>query len=348
MPEDALKDLQNAYRNGDLNLYLGAGVSAPSGLPNWKQLVVSMYFRYMNIEHWHSIRPYPNYLYAIGEWYLNKTGESLDIIIRKLKSGLHEGEFGRILYECLYNQLDGANIRNPFESASENETLTEITALAGQPDRTLNSIITYNFDDLLEQSFSSKNISYTSIYETKTFPEIGSVPIYHPHGFLPFGNNSPDPQTIGNIILSEDDYNSIANSNNHWANLIQTSRLTQGTGLMIGLSFSDRNLRRLIDLIANIPLHTNNYIFLKKNSMPKFTKKDSKEIKRKADAILNKMRLAAVKGDSIVYENCQTILTEVFRMDEITTYRVFDQMRIKPIWYTDYKEISAFVRRIRE
>lgn len=348
MSDDALKDLQTAYQNGDLNLYLGAGVSAPSGLPNWKQLVVSMYFRYMNIEHWHSIRPFPNYLYAIGQWYLDKTGESLDIIIRKLKSGLHEEEFLKFLYESLYNQLDGASIKNPFENASTNQLLTEITALASQPNRTLNSIITYNFDDLLEQSFQSKNISYTSIFENRTFPQQGSIPIYHPHGFMPFDNNLPTLQSTGNLILSEDDYNSIANNSHHWANLIQTSRLTQGTGLMIGLSFSDRNLRRLIDLIANIPLHTNNYIFLKRNSMPEFTEKDSKDIKQKADAILDKMKHAAIKVDEEVYKNSQMILNELFRMDEIITHRVFDEMRIKPIWFSEYSEISDFVKRIRE
>ena len=112
-----LNDLRDAYQQGKLNLYLGAGVSADSGLPNWKQLVVSMYFRYMNIEQWYSIKPFPNYLYAIGEWYLNKTGESLDVIIRKLKSNLDEQEFLKILYNCLYNQLDETHFQNPFNNS---------------------------------------------------------------------------------------------------------------------------------------------------------------------------------------------------------------------------------------
>lgn len=346
MSEEALNDLRSAYKNGSLNLYLGAGVSAASGLPNWKQLVVSMYFRFMNIEHWHSIKPFPNYLYAMGEWYLNKTGESLDIIIRKLKTHLSDEEFLQILYECLYNQLDEASVRNPFQDAPVNALLSEITALATHPDRKLNSVITYNFDDLLEQSLKNRNSDYTTVFDAQTLPKNGSLAIYHPHGFMPFENQAPTLQSTGNIILSEDDYNSIANNSHHWANLIQTSRLTQGTGLMIGLSFSDRNLRRLIDLIANIPLHTNNYIFLKKNTMPEFTEADSQEIKKKADAILDKMRKAAVKVDYVVYENCQMILTELFRMDEIITHRVFEEMHIKPIWFTEYPEISEFVRKI--
>ncbi len=343
-----LQDLRNAYQNGDLNLYLGAGVSAASGLPNWRQLVVSMYFRYMNIEQWQSIRPYPNYLYAMGDWYLSKTGESLDIIIRKLKSNLDEDEFLKMLYNCLYNQLDEINFINPIDNGvGENKLLSEITEMIAKPER-INSVITYNFDDLLEESLNRKNINYTAVYNTHTFPHNGSVPVYHPHGFMPFGNNQPSRQSTGDIILSEDDYNSIASSSNHWANMIQISKLTQGTGLMIGLSFSDRNMRRLIDLIANIPVHTNNYIFLKRNSMPEFTLKDSDEIKEKADSIADKMQQAGIKMETVVYDNCQSILEGIFRNDEWITHRVFDQMRIKPIWYDKYDEVHNFIKAIRE
>jgi hypothetical protein len=343
-----LNDLRGAYQQGKLNLYLGAGVSAGSGLPNWKQLVVSMYFRYMKIEQWQSIKPYPNYLYAIGEWYLNKTGESLDVIIRKLKSNLDEREFLKILYNCLYNQLDETRFQNPFNSFHSNRLLVEITELIAKKGRKINSVITYNFDDLLEQSLKAKRINYAPVFNVNTLPKNDSLPVYHPHGFMPFANKDPDENSTGKIILSEDDYNSVANSNNYWANLIQTCHLTQGTGLMIGLSFSDRNLRRLIDLIANIPLHTNNYIFLKKNSMPQFTRQDSEEIKKKADSIVHKMMRAGIKMDNKAYTNSQSILSELFKMDEEITCRVFDQMRIKPIWYSEYGEVDAFVRAIKQ
>lgn len=343
-----LADLRDAYKQGKLNLYLGAGVSAASGLPNWKQLVVSMYFRYMKIEQWNSIRPFPNYLYAIGEWYLNKTGESLDIIIRKLKSNLTPEEFLRILYSCLYNQLDEVHVENPFNNSYySNDLLVQITELIAKPGRKINSVITYNFDDLLEQSLKARNVNYTPVFTGNTRPANGSLPVYHPHGFMPFANKQPNEHSTGKIILSEDDYNSVANSNNYWANQTQTSYLTQGTGLMIGLSFSDRNLRRLIDLIANLPIHTNNYIFLKRNSMPEFTLDDSREIKRKADSIADKMMKANIKIDSSAYTNSQNILAELFKMDEFITHRVFDEMRIKPIWFSEYKEVADFVKAIK-
>jgi hypothetical protein len=342
-----LQDLRNAYRQGNLNLYLGAGVSADSGLPTWKQLVVSMYFRYMKIERWQSIKPFPNYLYAIGEWYLNKTGESLDIIIRKLKSGLDEQLFLKILYDCLYDQLNEGRYQNPFSTFHQNDLLVQITELVAHPGRKINSVVTYNFDDLLEQSLEMKGKNHIPVFNASMVPVNGALPVYHPHGFMPFNHTEPKKNT-GKIILSEDDYNSIANSSNYWANMVQTSLLTQGTGLMIGLSFSDRNLRRLIDLIANIPLHTNNYIFLKRNSMPDFTAEDSAQIKAKADSIARKMIRAGIKMDRLVYDNSMDILSELFQKDEFITHIVFENMKIKPIWFSEYEEVAGFVRSIRE
>jgi hypothetical protein len=174
-------------------------------------------------------------------------------------------------------------------------------------------------------------------------PAFGKTPIYHPHGFLPFGKRVSTENSTGKIILSEDDYNSVANSGNYWANLIQTSNLTQGTGLMIGLSFNDRNLRRLIDLIANLPLHTNNYIFLKRNSQPEISEADALSIKERADSIFDKMRKAGIKMNHAAYNNSQQILKELFNKDEEITRLVFDKMRIKPIWFSEYEEVERFV-----
>lgn len=36
--------LKEAFKKGNLTLYLGAGVSKPSGLPSWEELVQALYF----------------------------------------------------------------------------------------------------------------------------------------------------------------------------------------------------------------------------------------------------------------------------------------------------------------
>ena len=44
LPDDARSDLQQAFRDRSLTLYLGAGVSVASALPTWEKLVLSVYF----------------------------------------------------------------------------------------------------------------------------------------------------------------------------------------------------------------------------------------------------------------------------------------------------------------
>ena len=39
IPDHALDDLRQAYRDGELVLFVGAGVSAAAGLPSWAKLV---------------------------------------------------------------------------------------------------------------------------------------------------------------------------------------------------------------------------------------------------------------------------------------------------------------------
>jgi hypothetical protein len=83
-----LKKLQSAFQRGNLSLYLGAGVSKPSGLPSWDELVQALYFTTLKDESFiHDIRPYPNYLFALAEWVLEQKNEPLDIVIARSGSG---------------------------------------------------------------------------------------------------------------------------------------------------------------------------------------------------------------------------------------------------------------------
>ena len=82
--QDNLKRLQSAYKQGDLTLYLGAGVSILNGLPPWDRLVLSMYYSAISSEAM-GIRPFSNYLFAIAEWHLGRNHEPLDITARRLR-----------------------------------------------------------------------------------------------------------------------------------------------------------------------------------------------------------------------------------------------------------------------
>jgi len=42
--EESIKDLRRAFKNNNLGIYLGAGVSIENNLPTWEKLVLAMYF----------------------------------------------------------------------------------------------------------------------------------------------------------------------------------------------------------------------------------------------------------------------------------------------------------------
>ena len=99
----SLSTLRSAFQQGNLTLYLGAGVSIGSGLPGWNQLVLAMYFAAVHGDWRARWRPYPNYLYAIAEWQLTQNHEPLEITARKIRQFYSSDEaFLGDLKETLY------------------------------------------------------------------------------------------------------------------------------------------------------------------------------------------------------------------------------------------------------
>ena len=111
--------------------------------------------------------------------------------------------------------------------------------------RPLDSIITFNFDALIEESLSSNNISNKSIFSEEINHELNQLPIYHVHGYLP-RTGKVASQT--EIVFSEDAYHSQFIDPFSWSNLIQLNKLTQNTCLFVGISLTDPNMRRLLDV----------------------------------------------------------------------------------------------------
>ncbi len=80
-----IEEIRQAYRRGNLTLYVGAGVSKGNGLPTWPELVLAMYFTAMEGDWKYQWRPYSNYLYAIAEWQLQQRIEPPEITAQKIR-----------------------------------------------------------------------------------------------------------------------------------------------------------------------------------------------------------------------------------------------------------------------
>jgi SIR2-like domain len=112
----------------------------------------------------------------------------------------------------------------------------------------LETLITYNIDDIFERTVDGLSSSgpMRSVFSAQLYVEpVPGMKVIHPHGFLPF--EATDLSQYTQVVLSETAYHTHYLHQYHWANMAQLQEFTHKVCLFIGLSFSDPNMRRLLD-----------------------------------------------------------------------------------------------------
>lgn len=221
--------LANAYASfamGRNTLVLGAGVSKSLGLPLWDELLQGLL---------DSLKDRRVLSINDKSACLDDSSGSSLIKARYLKSFYTDAKLSMVsdIRKVLYKEI-GNNRRLINAIVSLIET------------KKVETVITYNFDDLLEDALQKKGISNTPVDRTNR-PIPGSIPILHTHGFIP---RETDKSYDSNVVLSEDEYHSLYMDSFHWANVEQLHALTQTTCFFIGLSLKDPSLRRLLDIAS--------------------------------------------------------------------------------------------------
>lgn len=232
--DNAIKQLSLALSAGNLTLVCGAGVSIGAGVPSWNDLLMNLLESMMDaISQNHSI----SLKGAEAQKFHDKYGPSSLVVGKYLKSHLGS-DFLPKLRDALYST-------NP----SSCEMIDAIVDLSrpqrdGKP---LDSIITFNFDGLIEENLAASHIKFKAISQEGERTKPSELPIYHVHGYLPRkGRIKKDDE----IVFSEDAYHGQFIDPFSWSNLIQLNKLSQNVCLFVGLSLSDPNMRRLLD-VAN-------------------------------------------------------------------------------------------------
>jgi len=253
--DKAVATLSKELHAGRLTLVCGAGVSIGAGIPSWSKLLLRLLESMMaKISQDHSI--------SLGSSDANefqKRYEPSALIIGKyLKTNLGN-DFLPQLREALYAE-------NPV-SCDIIDAIVEL-ARPQRDGKPLDSIITFNFDSLIEENLERNNIPYKAIWMEATRNSPNELPIYHVHGYLPRKGRI---KKGAEIVFSEDAYHSQFIDPFSWSNLIQLNKLSQNTCLFVGLSLRDPNLRRLLD-VANRknPSHSLRHYIIKK--APNFSK----------------------------------------------------------------------------
>lgn len=230
-----LEKAKEAFKKDKISLFLGAGVSASAGVVTWNSLLEQLCIKKGLPKIDSDIESVVKGRYIIDEYkkQANRKRENEKLI-----------DFYSDMKTILY-----ANIR-PSNLIKSLANLTE----KGQ----IESIISYNYDNLVEQEIGKYKPCY-SVFDKSRPIDGKSLYIYHVHGFIPQeGDGSP-------IVLGEREYHKIYQESYNWGNVEQLHALCRSVCFFIGLSMTDPNLRRLIDISIDgsevEPIH---YAFLRR------------------------------------------------------------------------------------
>lgn len=230
--EDILDQLKKSYKNKQLSLIIGSGVSKSCGLPNWNELLKELLIKCFDYE-----ISLPN-LEIMAEYFIKENNQL--IIARYIQQHLKnkdKNSFEETVRNTLYN--------HPIE---ESTLIREICQLFNsEMNPSLDSIITYNYDDILETHLRKLKIPHRVIHNVGMMPKEGEFPIYHVHGFLPKRNRLTSKNKI---VLSEEIYHKQYLDTYNWSNITQINKFSEKTCLFIGTSLTDPNMRRLLDIAS--------------------------------------------------------------------------------------------------
>lgn len=325
----AVKNLKTAFENGNLNLVLGAGVSAKYGLPTWDSLLQRLLLK--TIEH------EADKATVLSKFFTKVFNPSPLIAGRYLQESLVDGKtknkFEKEVREALYETFD-ENVESPI--------MDEIIKLCIAPGNSpnLDSIVTYNYDDIIESKIKEKklDIPFQSIYGQGINPDNKSLTIYHVHGFLPKKGviGEHNSITLGEFVYHEQ-YNNVYS----WNNIVQINKFRDKTCLFIGTSLSDPNIRRLLD-IANSQKTNKKFHYI-------FKKRPNKDwVKNRLEKILEdnpEIFSEKVKANLDFDETIDFLIEMQNRFEEKDS----ESLGVKTVWIDDYDtDISELLQNIRE
>lgn len=309
--EEYLKKIKEEYNNDKLALFLGAGSSYDAGIPGWDTLITNLLIELIEKElSENSIQMDESTKSIVTKELFEQNNSSPLLQTRFVRSGIEEN-FEESVRKILYKDVKESS-----------DLLTQIVNLC-IPNRGkfgIQAIINYNFDDLVEKLLEARKIKYKSIYDEGMIVDQSELGIYHVHGFLPRNGSEYDVPSSPSLVFSEEGYHKLILDSYNWSNIIQINYMMTCTCVFIGLSLTDPNLRRLLEIVANknikgdeSPRH---YAILKRF---KFKLQDDKD---------------SVKS----FEKTNRTLLELY----------YQELGLNIIWIDDFKEIPELLKKIKE
>jgi hypothetical protein len=337
-----IASVRAAYKKGNLTLYLGAGVSKGNGLPTWSELVLAMYFTAMEGDWKLRWRPFSNYLFAIAEWQLRHRPEPPEVTAQKVRQQYQSPKgFLEDLRATLYAGGDFHGTADSLRGA--NPLLRAVSDLcrSSQSDGPgIQGVVTYNYDNLLEISTEGSRCKFVPLWKSSE-PIIGDErPIFHVHGFIPVHGTTSEPE---HIMFTEAQYHSAANDPYSWSNLCQIQSMSSSEGLMIGLSLTDSNMRRLLSALQKTPLRKSIFALLKRLEWPEPSSEELDAIHERARQYLEKFERSGVKAKDGRNDQMLEIIKAVNQHEQASQTQMLENFGITPIWYDEHEKLPAIL-----
>lgn len=315
--QEIIKNAQDVIAQGNNALFLGAGVSMSANMPSWKDLLKGLMGEVKQLK--------TNTLEAFKELsshVLEECGDSNLIMGRYLQTAIsmydNKVTFSELIQKYLYN---------------ENNTSPLLMNLARVVQhKKVNEVITYNFDDLLEQNLVKLNLTdsvdFTAISKDAEIKGHNTLPIYHVHGIIP--KEGP----VDTVVFSEEEYHKRYSTAYHWSNVEQLHALTRTHCFFVGLSMTDPNLRRLLDAAKemNNSNGINHYAFLQKKNLETYC----------ISNVNNTCKYVHVSG-SLIDKDKQK---EIYDLNYSVIDSIFMDLGVNVIWYEDHDELPGLIAKV--
>lgn len=155
--------------------------------------------------------------------------------------GTHqEGSFQKLVLSTLYKGFEKKRLSNKTSLSSFVAYAKIASSKTG-----LDRIVTFNYDDILENLLSDVS---APVWDGEMAKKKVAIEIDHVNGFVPVVNKSL--HCSKKIVFSEDDYHSAMANPTSWSQGLQSALLSEYRCLFLGCSLSDPDLRLILDTVC--------------------------------------------------------------------------------------------------
>lgn len=314
--------LIDCYEKEKIVFVLGAGVSMGFGLPDWDTLLQKLMIT--------TIEKEQNVSTVLSKLFTNVFSPSPLIAGRYLQKFYEEKKisFEEAVRKVLYETI---------EIERQSYLMDEIVNFCVAPGKSpnLDSIISYNFDDILEQRLSKVGVQvpHKPIFGIGMNPD-GQLPIYHVHGYLQQKGKLTEQNQI---TFGESIYHKQYIDIYSWNNIVQINKFRDSNCVFIGSSLTDPNIRRLLDIAKKQKgeKEENHFIFKMRH------KKESVKIRLRN---LLKENQKLLNEKTLDFDDTVKFLINIIeRFEESDT----SSFGVRTIWIDEWSEIPEILKIVR-